>query len=798
VLKLSRVEILRESVKQVIAMLTNAKVAVTQVGTDAYVRYNRWGKAELVNLPALPDDASEELIDATQGFLDHECAHILFTDSEWLAKAAGTPMQQLHNVLEDIFIEKAMRRAYKGSARNLSTTWGFLQSKLLGPKYELMKDTASVEKLQGLLGAAQFRAWSGCPLAGAFMADKDHLFTPMRKVLGEELIDQIGKTESTEQTYKLSVAIFNRLQEYQERQEKEKRERERKEKEEKEEKERKEKEESESGGCEDAEDEGESQSGAAQGNPHPDDDNEGGESEPEEDDSGDGDGDEAEEGDDGDEDADGDDSDGKDEESGDEGEDEDEESGAGGEDDEDEGEDAEKGDEEDAPGEGGEDGEGDDGEEDANDEDEGADDGEDEDAAAVEDDGEEDEDEDEGEDDEGSVTGGEDENEDGDKEDEDDSDGASGGEDEAEGSGEEGDGGEKGEDDIGDDPEAIGEEHGAGGEDVAGAIKALEELNDTSKDLSEQIAAMTRSAVNGGSYYPLTRDDDRIEKLATEPHHENDRWVQAMVDATNAMAGPLQRGLERTIAARSHARKVPGFRSGKIHSASLHRLRVANDRVFRRKFETQTKDVAVQLVVDLSGSMGGVKLQTAMNAAYAMSSVLDRMNIKNEVIGFTTISDTELLREHAIKAREFYDKNGKYPDRWDVIYMPIIKDFNERLTTERRLAFAQVPHTVTTWANIDGESILYANRRLASRTETRKIMIVLSDGLPAGGGDEDRLAAHLREAVQRIMQSGTDVFGIGIMDASVSKFYPMYAVLQRLADLPQTVLGTMEKMLFKG
>lgn len=70
--------IVREAVIKLVQVLTERKIKVTQRGSKAYVRYNRDGSPSVVNVPYIPDDASEEYLAAIQGFLDHEVAHVLF------------------------------------------------------------------------------------------------------------------------------------------------------------------------------------------------------------------------------------------------------------------------------------------------------------------------------------------------------------------------------------------------------------------------------------------------------------------------------------------------------------------------------------------------------------------------------------------------------------------------------------------------------------------------------------------------------------------------------------------------
>jgi cobalamin biosynthesis protein CobT len=73
----------------------------------------------------------------------------------------------------------------------------------------------------------------------------------------------------------------------------------------------------------------------------------------------------------------------------------------------------------------------------------------------------------------------------------------------------------------------------------------------------------------------------------------------------------MQKSLERIIVARSMATWQPTQRSGRLHSASLARLACNDCRVFRKKIEGKSRDVALELVIDCSGSMGGARIHLA-------------------------------------------------------------------------------------------------------------------------------------------------------------------------------------------
>lgn len=122
---LKEVQDFRDCVKRVVAMLSGKQIPVAERGNEAYVRYNRRGEPVLVNIPSIPDDASPTLMNAVRGFLDHEVAHILFTEPKvamQMRERGKAPSTGLWNALEDVFIERRMGQVFNGTRRNLLAT----------------------------------------------------------------------------------------------------------------------------------------------------------------------------------------------------------------------------------------------------------------------------------------------------------------------------------------------------------------------------------------------------------------------------------------------------------------------------------------------------------------------------------------------------------------------------------------------------------------------------------------------------------------------------------------------------
>ena len=318
----------------------------------------------------------------------------------------------------------------------------------------------------------------------------------------------------------------------------------------------------------------------------------------------------------------------------------------------------------------------------------------------------------------------------------------------------------------------------------------MEDMEDVSNEL---IGEEMDKALASTDYWPLTKDGDLIERYT--PKNVDGPYVRMRQEEIAKHIGQLTKRLQRMIQARSYDRKIPGFRSGKLDGAALHRVPTGDDRVFRRIHRMTTKDVDVQLVVDLSGSMSGAKVALATEVAYAVGLPLDRLGINNQIVGFTT-KDMNRVTHHTAVLEEKHE--GREPSRYEPIYMPILKDWNQNFTADRQTAVIMAATDVELWNNIDGESIEYAGRMLWQQRGARKLMIVISDGCPSAHGNRDEQAIHLRRVVRRLEAAGTEVFGVGIMDDSVKRFYKNAVVITELEEVLSTVMGVLEAMLMKG
>lgn len=343
-------------------------------------------------------------------------------------------------------------------------------------------------------------------------------------------------------------------------------------------------------------------------------------------------------------------------------------------------------------------------------------------------------------------------------------------------------------------------------EDIATAFSDQGSMEDMDGAMAEIIKSMVMKVLPKQDFLEYTRDYDLTALAPVVPGVE----IGDMEKRVERVSASMQKDLQRIITARSLSHYVPGFRRGRINNSSLHRLETGDDRVFRRKQTNTTNDVAVSLIVDCSGSMGGRRFQLAMDSAWAFAAVLDRLNIECEVVGFTTrgesygygdMSSPELAgidKVHSGAANLAHELGVSVDSvRWEALYHPIFKSFGERFGMEQKRRFVSaVEHrTVQLIQNIDGASIMEIAKRLILRKEARKLMIVFSDGEPCSHMDSRVLASHLKKVVKKISKSGVDVIGVGIQTESVKRFYDKAFVVRNLEELPKLVIGELKRFL---
>ena len=234
--------------------------------------------------------------------------------------------------------------------------------------------------------------------------------------------------------------------------------------------------------------------------------------------------------------------------------------------------------------------------------------------------------------------------------------------------------------------------------------------------------------------------------------------------AIAAEASSLAKQVQRLIQIKAAEDREVGMRSGRIHARSLYKVPTGGDDIFWRKNNPiVTKDSAIFVLGDASGSMRGLPY-TSLAASYLiLNEATSKLGIPAEYTLFSERSVPEYF---------------------------LIKKFNERVSGEQIIA--RMGHCESYMGNNpDGEALIWAARRLLSRPEKRKILLVLSDGQPATRALGDAHTHLIKVAAE--VSKRVDLFGIGLMTDSVKDFYNQYVIVNDPNELDKMFLNILRK-----
>ncbi|SFJ49996.1 Cobalamin biosynthesis protein CobT VWA domain-containing protein [Sphingomonas sp. NFR04] len=329
------------------------------------------------------------------------------------------------------------------------------------------------------------------------------------------------------------------------------------------------------------------------------------------------------------------------------------------------------------------------------------------------------------------------------------------------------------------------------------------------KDMDALMQEFIRKQIEdaaGEEFRVFTRDFDAMVDIAIPDQVSLEGIDQKVASAT----GPLQKDLRRLIAARSQVKRVPGMRSGRLHGPNLHRIMANDDRVFTRRQEAESLDTALSLLIDCSGSMNGARTVLATEASYALGSVLAKLGIAFECLGFTDKTEDPRVREHGyLQEVRAADEVAKIHRMFPIV-MPKFKAFEERWTIPVMRRFGHVHNsrgqTGACGYNMgytpEGCGLEFAARRLLQRKERRKILICMTDGEPGSlvfearsAEDYGAYARQSRQVVKAIEASGIDLVGVGIQHAGPTAYYSNAIVINDVNEMPRQLLALLKRFI---
>jgi cobalamin biosynthesis protein CobT len=251
----------------------------------------------------------------------------------------------------------------------------------------------------------------------------------------------------------------------------------------------------------------------------------------------------------------------------------------------------------------------------------------------------------------------------------------------------------------------------------------------------------------------MTEDQRRFKDIIEKAlrgdesvYEKNRRDVLPLIDE-------LEGDLREIFVARRSQKWLSGFKTGKRIDIKRGMQEKAvgvspvESKAWQKREVPQEKDYAITLLVDLSGSMRGQKIQETFKAAIVLVEVLNRLSINTEILGFND---------------RLYE------------YQPFGQDMSPEVR-EHIGGMLQEVGTPAAAYNDDGWAVQQASERLAKQKATEKFLFVLSDGLPEESSDHPRSQYDLAKVIAEILKE-TDQKLIGLEIGSgtehVGRYYP--------------------------
>jgi cobaltochelatase CobT len=298
-------------------------------------------------------------------------------------------------------------------------------------------------------------------------------------------------------------------------------------------------------------------------------------------------------------------------------------------------------------------------------------------------------------------------------------------------------------------------------------------LADMDAEVGEQFTAAQagRSQVldgASGAYRVFTTAYDSVHDAATLARKEVLAAHRERIDRRIADQGVnvarLARQLRALLSEPARDGWDGGQEDGHIDGRRLAQL-VASPterRLFRQERQAPLADCAVAFLIDCSGSMKAHAESVAM-VVDVFARALEQAGVTSEVLGYTTGA------WNGGRARREWQRAGRpsHPGRLNERCHIVFKGA-ETPWRRARQAMGALLKADLFREGIDGEAVEWACARLLARGESRKLLLVVSDGSPMDSAtelanDAHYLEHHLQDVVARHGQAGSvAIGGIGV------------------------------------
>ncbi len=270
-----------------------------------------------------------------------------------------------------------------------------------------------------------------------------------------------------------------------------------------------------------------------------------------------------------------------------------------------------------------------------------------------------------------------------------------------------------------------------------------------SKEDRETVPSMTADRTERSEitqYRKSKPKKDTIDKI----YDERDITTEEIANTVNQHLSSVRKAV--SILKDSAIERFEGnYESGKLQNRKLYKIRVKNTKIFTRKIATQSsdKDMCFAILVDESGSMRDSQSKAACFSVSLISKALELSGKSHAIIGFN--------------CRMYCHKN-----------------FGEKLLFKKMTDIVNNTKQLAAKYNDDGWAVKETADMLKKQPQSKKILIVLSDGHP----EESELHEHYDLTIEaKKAEKEVTVYSIGINTDAVKRYYKNYKVISDVSQL---------------
>lgn len=324
-------------------------------------------------------------------------------------------------------------------------------------------------------------------------------------------------------------------------------------------------------------------------------------------------------------------------------------------------------------------------------------------------------------------------------------------------------------------------ESGKGNQPGDGAGETKPEITDEQRKAAEAMinaaqgdignssleAAISQTLSQSGAVSPVRMGSGagHANRVTVNTGADNGEWYERQRLWAQPMVAKLGHRMDELIEATREEPTWNAQTGRKLDRNCVSRLASGDFRVYRKREEVEVIDTAVSFVVDFSGSMhaaygAGDRMKSAWDTYFSLAEILARQDVPFSATAFAgTISS--------------------------------LKEFEESFRAVRRMP------TGNTGATMTHEAVRFAGLRLLNRTEERKLMIVITDGIPsnaqAAAVEIDELRAFGVETAVVFINDDSDEANVTRFGEVLASGGSTFEIATNPAMLAQSVFKAVER-----